>query len=120
MSDTSAPVRSPTLLLVTADLFLGSRLKGIAESSGFRVVSMPRLGADAELTAECALLDLASPGIDVVAAIDRFGADAPNRVAAYAPHVRVDLLRAARAAGLKAVFTRGQLESELPRWLAGH
>jgi hypothetical protein len=106
-----------TLWLVTGDLFLGSRLRGVGESAGYRVVPSPRLERLAESFGEVdrVLIDLASPGID----LHQLPPSIPlERVAGYAPHVRVDLLKVARSVGLSAVFTRGQLELELPRWLA--
>ena len=103
----------PVLLLVTADLFLGSRLRGLGEAAGYDVrMAAPSRAADALAAADRVVLDLTAPGADFT----KFGS---FRVAAYAPHVRVDLLKAARAAGLDAVFTRSQLEGGLPGWLRG-
>lgn len=111
-----------TLLLITADLFLGSRIRGLAEAAGYEVragVSERAVGdpPDGRLP-DRVVADLATPRLDLETLCNHFGAEASARVAAYAQHVRVDLLRAARAAGLTAVFTRSQLEAELPRWLA--
>ncbi len=64
------------------------------------------------------MLDLTAPRIDVVKIVEAYSPTAEARVSAYAPHVRLDLLRAARAAGLQAVFTRSQLDTQLTAWLA--
>ena len=118
MSGEAAAADRPTLVLVTADLFLGSRLKGIGEQAGYQVVTARRLSdrAGGE-PPERIVIDLATSGGDLAAALERVGDD-PSRVAAYAAHVRIDLLKAARAAGLSAVFTRGQVEEKLPVWLS--
>jgi CheY-like chemotaxis protein len=111
----------PALLLVTGDLLLGSRLRGLAESAGYSVATVPTFARAVALAnkriPDRVLIDLTAPGVDVPSLLSQFGAVPSERVSAYAQHVRVDLLRAARAAGLTAVFTRGQLEAELPRWL---
>ena len=117
--DRTAGDPQPTLLLVTADLFLGSRLQGFAERAGYRVVMGRSTESARDILAEPAgraVIDLAAPQIDLEQLVESVPA-AIDRIAAYAPHVRLDLLKAARAAGLAAVFTRGQLDSELPRWL---
>ena len=116
-----SPTDRPTLILLTADLFLGSRLRGIAEAAGYEVrsaVSERGLGSAPEELPARVVVDLAAPRLNLAALCERFGPEAADRVAGYAQHVRADLLRAARAAGLSAVFTRSQLESELPKWLA--
>ena len=105
----------PTLLILTGDLFLGSRLQGAAERAGYRATVRRDAPPEAVSAADRVLIDLAA--VADVAPLLNDVADASQRIAAYAPHVRVDLLKSARAAGLTAVFTRGQLETELPRWL---
>lgn len=113
----------PVLLLISPDLFLASRIKGYAEAAGFEVrsgVSPRALDGFGDETPDRIVVDLGARDLDPTALIEKIGPDASDRVAAYAGHVRVDLLRAARAAGLTAVFTKGQLETELPRWLAAN
>ncbi len=108
------PDDRPTLLILTGDLFLGSRLQGAAERAGYRASVRREPAPEAVAAADRVLVDLSAiPDLSAVP-----GAT-PARTAAYAPHVRVDLLKAARSAGLAAVFTRGQLDAELPRWLRG-
>ena len=113
MSDSTQDSEQPTFLLLTADLFLGSRLKAIGEQAGYSVVTAPRPQQALELLAKSphrVLIDLTMPGLDLASVIEHAGTGAAERVAAYPQHVRIDLLKAARAAGLKAVFTRSQLE----------
>jgi hypothetical protein len=118
----SADRDRPTLLLITADLFLGSRIHGLGEAAGYEVkagVSERALDDRPDgLLPDRVIADLACRRLNLEVLCSRFGVEAPARIAAYAQHVRVDLLRAARAAGLTAVFTRSQLEVELPRWLS--
>jgi len=110
----------PLAVLVTADLFLGSRLQGLIERAGYRlktVASSERVVGLADEQAERIVIDLTTPALHLTTITDAFPEQLGKRVAAYAPHVRVDLLRAARALGIQAVFTRGQLDIELPNWL---
>lgn len=110
----------PLAVLVTADLFLGSRLQGVIGRIGYRVktvASSERVVGLADEQAERIVIDLTTPALNLTTIVDAFPHELEQRVAAYAPHVRVDLLRAARALGIKAVFTRSQLDVELPNWL---
>ena len=110
----------PLVVLVTADLFLGSRLQGLIERTGYRVKTVAnseRVVGLADEQAERIVIDLTTPAINLMTIIDAFPHDLGTRVAAYAPHVRVDLLRAARALGIRAVFTRSQLDTDLANWL---
>ncbi|MGC1275163.1 MAG: hypothetical protein WBC44_15775 [Planctomycetaceae bacterium] len=110
------------LILVTADLFLGSRIRGDAERSGYVVVTIPNLQRDLNAIANGerprVVVDLANPNLDVAFLPDWLGDLQADHTLAYAPHVRVDLLKAARNAGIGTVLTRSQLDAELPRWLA--
>jgi len=110
----------PLVVLVTADLFLGSRLQGLIERAGYRVktvASSERVVGLADEEAERIVIDLTTPSLNLTTIVDAFPNGPGDRVAAYAPHVRIDLLRAARALGIHAVFTRGQLDIELANWL---
>jgi hypothetical protein len=110
----------PLAVLVTADLFLGSRLQALIERAGYRVKTVPNservVGLNDE-EAERVVIDLTTPAVNLMTIVGAFPNDLGQRVAAYAPHVRVDLLRAARGLGIKAVFTRSQLDLELANWL---
>ena len=111
----------PVLWLVTPDLFLGSRIRGIAERAGYTVVTAPKLEQISQTLGEkrCGrlLVDLTAGGLEIDdMSYERLGGF--DEAAAYAPHVRVDLLKAARAAGFHRVWTRSQLETELSVWLA--
>jgi hypothetical protein len=110
----------PLAVLVTADLFLGSRLQGIIERAGYRVktvASSERVVGLADEEAERIVIDLTTPALNLTTITGAFPHELQHRVAAYAPHVRVDLLRAARALGIRAVFTRSQLDVALANWL---
>ena len=118
----SRPDERPTLVLVTGDLFLGSRIRGMAERSGYAAVTMPRpsrpLESHAGATTVRVVIDLTAPGLEMERLADWLGDAAASRTLAYAPHVRTDLLKAARAAGIGTVLVRSQLDESLPRWLA--
>ncbi|MBA3313574.1 MAG: response regulator transcription factor [Planctomycetaceae bacterium] len=120
-AEASLEVQRPLAILVTGDLFLGSRLKAFAENAGYRVMTVAGCDRAIALSSEHPdriVLDLTAPRMNVESVVDGYAGFVPDRIAAYAPHVRTDLLRAARAAGLRSVFTRSQLDIELPRWLA--
>lgn len=104
-----------TLWVLTGDLYLGTRLRGIGEAAGFTTVSRIRLDREAEIgPSDRIVVDLANPksaeSISVLTKVI-------DRVAGYAPHVRTDLLKSARSAGLGGVFTKSQLETDFPSWL---
>jgi hypothetical protein len=109
------------LLLVTADLFLGSRLRAAAEQAGYRVVTAAassRLAAAVDVDRPLRLaIDLTTPGIDLAECRAVVGDADFSRSLAYAPHVRVDLLKAARGAGIGTVITRSQLDASFLVWL---
>ena len=119
-AEASPEVPRPLAILVTGDLFLGSRLKAFAENAGYRVMTVAGSDRAIELASEGPariVLDLTAPRMNVASIVEAYSDFVPDRIAAYAPHVRTDLLRAARAARVRSVFTRSQLDTELPRWL---
>ena len=111
-----------SVLLVSADLFFGSRVESAANS-----LSVPfyRLTSCQEAAAHCrtskvhvVIIDLTLPGLDLEHDAGLLGnlSESPH-VAAFGPHVQGGLLAAAEAAGCDEVLTRGQFDSQLPHLL---
>ena len=117
----ATPRGDRSLVLVTADLFLGSRIRGLAEQAGFVVTTVPGFSRPLDSITGSSrahvVLDLTVPGLDRERLADWLGEAVSTRTLAYAPHVRVDLLKTARAVGIGTVIVRSQLDDELPRWL---
>ena len=113
---------SAPLLLLISDLFFGVKVADAARALGLT----PREVADAS-----ALLAAASEGaaaiiIDaqersdwqsVVRALKAEPATAAIPILAFGPHVDVDVSKAAVAAGVDRLVTRGKLARELPELL---
>ena len=93
-----------------ADLMFGSKLKGLARRAGVEV----KIIREPDALAGPAVVDLnATGGLEAAVRL----AQAGERVSGFGSHVDAATLRAARAAGVDPVWTRSQLESQLPAWL---
>ncbi len=118
-NDATNPADTSDVLLVSADLFLGSRVRGAAEAAG-RSIDVAASG-DAAISRLIAghyrlvLIDLETPGLDIGALRQSCG---ERPVVAYGPHVRVPLLTSARQAGCNEVLTRGQFDASMHEVLA--
>lgn len=112
------------VLLVSSDLFLGSRISGAVAAqgrsldvAGSAAQALDRLQTGAY---RLVLVDLETPGLkidDLVAA--GAGDDGPT-IIAYGPHVHEQRLEAARQAGCDEVLTRGKFDATLPQLLQRH
>jgi DNA-binding NtrC family response regulator len=107
-----------SVLLVSSDLMGASRIEGAARLAGveFRMVG----GVD-DAAAACAaqrvklvLVDLATPGLDVAALVERMRKRSGNvpAIIAYGPHVHEAVLDAAKTAGCDRVLSRGQFMAQ--------
>ncbi|WP_146602456.1 histidine kinase [Novipirellula aureliae] len=105
---------SPSVVFLSGDLMFASRVRGAAEQSGYQF----RFGAslpEGDLSSvKFVIVDLATrskliPTI-VSEVVNRCGG---ARLIAYAPHVQMDRIKAAREAGVPVVLTRGQLDGSL-------
>ena len=109
---------SPAGLFVSRDLFFGSQVTGAAAALGQRIVMEgdPRRAAAraAEPGCRCVILDLGLPGLSPAEFVGALPADHHPRVVAFDAHVNESRLAAARAAGCRAVYTRGQFSASLP------
>lgn len=109
------PASEPFVLLVSDDLFFGSRIEAAAKQAGVAIVtdgtgSLTRIGDD-----DClgVLFDLEHKTTDP----GRIAAQANGsviRLVAYGPHVHANLFAVAKAAGFETV-TRGQLDRDTVR-----
>jgi hypothetical protein len=114
------------VLLLSGDLTVASRLSHEAREWGGGLAWNPSatgLAAREEAsTAALVVLDLATNGLDIPAAVAAFRA-LPTKpgVVAFGPHVHEARLDAARKAGCDLVCSRGQFHSQasviLRRWL---
>lgn len=116
ISDSSAEV-----LLVSGDLFLGSRVRASAQAAGRTLdaagsgaMALERIAAGAY---RLVLVDLETPGLRIDELIAARPAEKSPAVIAYGPHVHEARLDAARQAGCDQVLTRGQFDASLPQLL---
>lgn len=102
----------PFVLLISDDLFFGSRITPAAQPAGISIAtdqngSLARINDD-----DCigVLFDLEHKTI-TPAAVAAAVTDSATRLVAYGPHVHATLFAAARASGFDTV-TRGQLDRD--------
>jgi CheY-like chemotaxis protein len=107
------------VLLVSGDLFLGSRIRAAAEAqnrsldvAGSGRVALERLDS---ASYRLVLVDLETPGLQVGELLAARGDDNRPRMIAYGPHVHEQRLEAARQAGCDQVLTRGKFDATLPQ-----
>jgi len=114
------------ILYLAADLIWATRIKGVADALGIPcrpVRTMEMLEARlADSPVAALLLDLEKPdeAMAFIARLRGDGATEPERavkVLAWGPHVAVELLEQARAAGADVVMTRGAFDHKLPEVL---
>lgn len=115
------------ILFLTGDLVFPSRVRGVAEALGARLIMAPRIDAlltkyaeavSGEETADTralVLLDLNSPGVDAAQVVPRLKelSPPPKAIIAFGPHVHVQKLAAAKEAGCDEVLTRGQFDTQM-------
>ena len=95
--------------VLTRDLMFFSAVEGVAGAMGHRAEQVEDVSSAGEFGLLVADLSGVAPGdVPAIAALD------PLRTAAFVPHVQVEMLAAARAAGIAHVYRRGALANELP------
>lgn len=110
-------------MILTQDLMMSSSVSAAARQKGLEFKSATNLDRVEKLlgqgSVETLLIDLQMPGFELAKLMTQI--DAANiprpRMIAYAQHVNVDLLSAARKAGIEEVLTRGQLHGNLENLL---
>lgn len=104
------------ILLLSTDLMASAPLSGVAARLGSRLVTSGALpgpgGPEGEPAFRLVILDLTTPGLEptqVLREIEARGWRVP--VIAFGPHVHAARLEAAKAAGCRAVFARGEFHA---------
>lgn len=117
-------VAGPAIVVAGDDLLFSSRIASSLTQLGYRPIAVRTAAAfhDA-LSAHpvAAILNLASPGFDAVAAIRRAKADTAMRgipLLGFCGHAETARQEAARSAGCDLVATNGMVATGLPRLLA--
>ncbi len=104
----------PVVLFFSGDLIFASRVRGAAEMAGCEFKLAGRWPEPTPPHVRAAVLDLATKSKSIDAIVEAWRTHAPDSpLIAYGPHVQVEALRAARAAGVPTVLTRGQFDAAL-------
>lgn len=102
----------PRILLVAADLMVGSRVAGLAGACG-ATVEQRRMADATGGPFDLAIVDVQAlkegPGTVFERLRAGYSVDRPLRIVAFGPHVATELLDQARAAGADDVVSRGEL-----------
>ena len=106
---------NPLIVVLARDLFFGVRIRQVGTELGYRVqVVNDATGYIEALEAEPVALGVvdinARPDWDEIARTRPVGGDVP--ILAFGPHLDVDGLRAAKAAGVTRVVSNGQFHRE--------
>ncbi len=116
-----------TIVLLSGDLMVVSRVQNAAAAAGVGVQSAGSLSQAvekcAELSAPQLIVDLSAPALDIANLVmqlrGRQADDATaSRIIAFGPHVHEARLAAAREAGCDAVMSRGQFFGQIDAILA--
>jgi hypothetical protein len=122
MSEASQPAAEPTtetagsVVMLSGDLMFASRVKSAAEHAGLTFRIGGSLPEDENDAIRFVVLDLSTrSGLTSAIAGQCSERCAQAKLIAYGPHVHVDRLKAARAAGIETVLTNGQFDAALPQ-----
>ncbi len=97
-------------LFISSDLFSSSQFASAIRSAGVDVQAVLAVPTDFSAAPPVVVIDLETAG--AIEGITGFKG-AGRSVVAFGPHVKVDLLESARAAGADHVLTRGQATRDL-------
>ncbi len=111
-------------VLLSNDLFFGSKVSGTAEALGLRVEVRGDVAQAVESACDpdcrCLMIDLEKPGLSVADLIAGLSTEPRPYIIAFGPHVRTALFEEARNAGCDDVLPRGRFSAELPQILQTH
>ncbi|MCA9073951.1 MAG: hypothetical protein KDA93_02875 [Planctomycetaceae bacterium] len=112
------------VLLISADLFLGSRIQGAVTAKGASLRTVARGESAIEQLGESnfalVLIDLETPGLDIVRVAEGANVRHATPTVAYGPHVKERLLIAAKEAGCTEVLSRGKFDATIGELLNRH
>ncbi len=116
--------RRTSVLLISSDLFLGSRIQGAVTASG-AVLTSASSGAAAVTSLKkhayaLILIDLETPELDPAEIVRLANASEPTPTIAYGPHVKERLLTAAKDAQCTEVLSRGKFDTTIRDILSRH
>jgi CheY-like chemotaxis protein len=104
-------------LLLSQDLFFGSRITGTAEQLGMRIDTAAGLAQALDKLGQehyrAIFIDLSVPSLSIAELIAALPHVDRPRVLAFGSHVHTALLEQARAAGCDEVLTRGRFSADL-------
>lgn len=110
---------TPSVLILTSDLFFSTRLSSAAMSAGHAVQTImsasDAMNHAASGEFSIIVVDLEMPGLDLRKLVQQTKSTSTTSVLAFGPHVREDLFENARAAGCDEVLARGAIEGRLRR-----
>ncbi|PHR98730.1 MAG: hypothetical protein COA78_25800 [Blastopirellula sp.] len=112
------------IIYLTADLMFSSRVSSYAKEIGadLRVaISGPQcINAINQNKVDRVLVDLNVPKLDIEELMTQIKATGQDLdVIAYGPHVQIELLEAAKAAGCDVVLSKGQFNQQIEALVAG-
>lgn len=112
------------IAFVTSDLVFPSRVAGVAQRLGAKLLTAGTIAAlapnlEPPPSVMVALLDLNSPGVDPTVVVPWFKGlpTPPKAIVAFGPHVHKAKLEAAQAAGCDYVLSRGQFDAQMDKLL---
>ncbi len=114
------------ILLFSSDLMMAATARSFAQQNSVPLQQTNSLEQALEIISEhrpqLLMVDLQTPGLDIAELGRRVG-ELSDSVApltlAYAQHVNVDKLEAGKQAGFDQVLTRGQINSQMGKIIAG-
>lgn len=109
----------PDVLILCPDLFFSSQLHGAVQRAGLvGRTCLSQKSCIEQLTGpkvRWIVADLEAASLDLPALMPALSTE--QCLLAFGPHVQVERLEAARAAGAHEVWSRGQVASQLEHWL---
>ncbi len=113
-STDSASAPPNTVVFLSGDLIFASRVQAAATAAGLAFRLSGNLPLDLSHPVSHVIVDLSTRSKVVEELMPLCQSHYPNaNVIAYAPHVQVDRIRAARTHGIPTVLTRGQFNEAL-------